>query len=146
MTIADCQQKLTKMLEGRDVALDFIKLYVSYANLVDDIVDEKDFQNAGRLLEHANTAETLHSHPYWIANINWLRPVVLVVHNEFADSVELENDTIREGAAQLADTLRIAAFNVVALVVYNELGYNAMREISADFRYALWRRHKNENH
>jgi hypothetical protein len=145
MTIKECQIKLAEMLKERPQALDFIDRYVTYANLVDDIVDEKDYQNAKRILEHANTAETLHSHPYWIANIVWLRPVLLVVHNDYADSVEY--DAMVEGDTKvLADALRIAAFHVVVATVYNELGYAAMREISPKFRYALWKRHKDEAH
>lgn len=145
MNIKDCQAKLAEMLKERPQALEFIKLYVSYANLVDDIVDEKDFQNSKKFLQHANSAETLHSHPYWIANIDWLRSVLLIVHNDYSDSVEY--DTVMQGDSKvLADALRIAGFHVIAAVVYKELGYDAMREISPAFRYALWKRHKDEAH
>lgn len=144
-SLQDCQNELAEILKEKPVALDFIKLYVAYANLVDDIIDEKEFQNKERILQHANDTETLHSHPYWIANVNWLRVVLLVVHNDYADSVKFEYGS--EGDAKvLGDALRIAAFHLVAAVVYNEVGYDAMRAISPKFRYALWRRHKDEAH
>lgn len=134
------------MLKERPAALEFIKLYVSYANLVDDIIDEGKFQNAQTFLRHTNFAETLHSHPYWIANIQWLRPVLLITHNDYADSVEFDSFTGDTEKKQMADVLRIAAFHVVMAVVYNELGHEAMREISSSFRFALWKRHKDEAH
>jgi hypothetical protein len=144
-SLQDCQNELAELLKNKPEALSFIKLYVEYANLVDDIVDEKDFQNSAKFLKHSDLAETVHTHPYWIANFGWLRVATLVVHNDYADSVIFEHSD-DEGKKQLADSLRIAAIHLVLLVVYNELGYDAMRAISPKFRHALWKRHKNEGH
>lgn len=144
-SLQDCQNELAEMLKEHPVALEFVKLYVTYANLVDDIVDEKDFQNSELFLKHANLAETVHAHPYWIQHAGWIRVALLIVHNDYSDSVIFEK-TDDAGKKQLADSLRIAALHLVLLVVYNELGYDAMRQISPKFRYALWRRHKDEAH
>jgi hypothetical protein len=144
-TIKDCQIELATLLKDKPVALNFIDLYVTYANLVDDIVDEKDYQNSAKFLKHSELAETVHTHPYWLQNAGWLKVATLVVHNDYADSVIFEHSD-DAGKKQLADSLRIAAIHLVLLVVYNELGYDAMRAISPKFRHALWKRHKNEGH
>ena len=146
MTFAEREtvEILTKASAGNADALRFLMHFCAYAHAIDDIIDDlwakKDVPPA-RILDTFAQANILYSQPFYQANTASLQPVVMLVTNAYADSVEWEQRGTGEGEKRMADVRRFAGNEMLLAVALVCGGYKAMRELSPIIYNRSWREH-----
>lgn len=123
----DITQLLTTAFDGKQEALEFIKLYSAYANAVDDMIDENftrdDVEKLSRL------ASALYTSRYWITHAASLYLLERVIHCNYFTSVEFETSEI-SWKKEYAKYLAQSGLQIVTAVAIIELGEYAARIIA----------------
>jgi len=113
------------------VARKFVLDYTRYVHMIDDWIDED--KNANHVLKTSAYALVVYTNPFFVQNAAVLGPIMLLVNNEYADSVEWENSG-EDWKVKHADVLRHCGYNIFLASVLLIHGYDRMREISIHFR------------
>lgn len=137
-------KELNEILIERPEAFEFVVLYRNYIHLIDDIVDEKEFQNSVKLLELQALASRTFTCNFWIRHGQKLIVTEQLINNSFADSVHWEKSET-EWKRRDANVLRHAGLDMFFAVLLVEFGYNVMRSFSARFREQCHLLHTDEN-
>lgn len=124
---------------------DFLYKYALYCHLIDDIIDVEEYKNdPQKLLKMAHMALDIYSSQFYRDNVALLHPVILMIHNTYADSVAWEKNKVQWKAAQ-ADTLRCFGNEIMLVLIERVFGYDKMREFSLKIREGSYRRHHTED-
>lgn len=129
-------------LEVYPEALDFIKLYGAYCHALDDIIDEKNCDSEF-VLSVAALGMRVYSSKFYHENINWLYPVILIIHNTYADSCLMEHSPIK-WKREFGDAYRCCGNEIILAVLHHYKGYETMRKYSMRIREDSYRRHHTE--
>ena len=134
--------KLQLYLSHDQDAIRFIKAFGSYCHEIDDIIDEK-ITDPEKILRTFVNAAAIYSCNFYQRFADRLYPTVLLITNEYADSVKWEknDDSYKE---HISDVLRSCGNNMLILVVGIVAGYEAMRDVSCLIRETSYLKHHDE--
>lgn len=124
---------------GNPAARAFLDAWNNYCHSIDDFIDlkENDFKTFLRILVHANM---LYSMPFYQEHTDRLHPLVVLITNNYADSIEWASKH-EDWRRNWADTLRFAGNEMVTMVAYLCGGMERMRDISLNLRDLAWSTH-----
>lgn len=130
-----------EICRGNKAAEEFCHLFYRHAHALDDLIDTKEdgrptMSNADILALFADTA-LMYSCPFFVANRTILFPVILMVLNQYADSVAWERDPIKHRRI-MADVLRTCGDEVFFMVAMIVGGWGHMRAVSGRIRETDW--------
>lgn len=125
------------LANGNESAAEFLRLWAEYCHAIDDIVDG-DERSAQHVIRSFATGACVFHHPFYLQNLACLRQIVLLVSNEYADSVEFEKSPEPWKRAH-ADVLRHAGNLMVIAVAQLCGGWDHARKISVKQREACYR-------
>lgn len=114
-------------------AIDWLVLLSNYAHLLDDIIDEKEFQNVEKQMELQYLSLVLYNNDFYHKYSNTLLPILINMHNTYHDSMILSNSDT-SWKKNLGNSLRQCGNEVVCMLVLVFGGYDAMRKISMMIR------------
>jgi hypothetical protein len=133
---------IAQAANGNAQAREFLVLWNLYCHEIDDLVDGPTRPTPERLIAAFAKAAVLYSHEFWILHHRTLLPVVLLVTNSYADSVEMES---MEGwPARVADVIRCAGNEMICAVALLTGGYEHMRTLSPRLRAASHYEHHDQ--
>ena len=132
---------LNSYLSHEPEAIVFLQAYSAYIHAVDDIIDEKITEEE-KILKAFGRALYLYSSNFYVKNSTSLFPLLLSIHNDYADSIKMEHSS-EEWQKKTADVLRLGGFKVTLTVVGLVAGYDAMREVSMMMRKYAYDMHHN---
>lgn len=148
MTTAEMIKKWRDRYEvfcnGNQDAFEFLVNWHMYCHAVDDIIDwpKEDKKVTDEMILAAFAlAGVCYSTRFYAAHAQELLPVVLLVTNAYADSVNWEHDPVLK-RQYIADVMRHAGNEMVMMVAYICGGWDAMRKLSP----ALWERSYDDHH
>ena len=124
-----------ELTAGNVAAADWMMKWVKYCHAIDDLIDE--LFSPELLLDVLAQAVELYSHPFYMAHVNHLRPIVIAVTNCYADSVKWEGSD-KPDEQLMADVLRLAGVEMYCVVAGICGGYAHMRKLSGQIRKHTW--------
>ncbi len=133
---------LRKYLEVGDALL-WVLAYATYVHSVDDIIDNDipDEKNKHRfILETFEFAECVYAAPYYVMNMNRLRPLIKMASNDFMDSVALA-DSDKDHHKRISDNLRCSGNAVILAVIEIEGGVELRNKASLELREISYTTH-----
>jgi hypothetical protein len=123
----------------------FLYKFATYCHLIDDVIDVKEIRdNPQSILKVTHLALDIYSSQFFRDNVSLLHPIILMIHNTYADSVEWEHSEIKWKATQ-ADTLRCFGNEIILVLIERVFGYDKMREFSTKIREGSYKRHHTED-
>jgi hypothetical protein len=137
---------IRKYLHENYDAISWCLLFVAYLHDIDDIIDKeigkipKARTDNEAIIRTFALSETVYTHPFYILNINALRPLVKMAFNGYADSVVFEQTDV-EWKKKAADVLRQNANEVLLAVVEIVNGYETKRAASLELRGLAYETH-----
>jgi hypothetical protein len=132
---------LEKVLKERPLAAEFIALYGTYCNLLDDEVDEQ--QDPERVRGIILASSTLYNCMYWK---RWGSVLVLlekIITNQYFDSVKW-GKADEEWKRQHAKVYSHAALMMYFAVILIEYGDEELNKVSLLFREEAYNMHKKD--
>lgn len=148
MSNEELDQELNKLFLDHpdgEAAKVFLTSYGTYAHMVDDVIDEKEYQNHKRLLPTYMMHLNLLSCKFYLRNRDTLYPVMRVIHHSWFDSIEMERSENAWQRVQ-AETLKGAGIEMTLTIIEILGGYECRRRLSIAVReHAYKEQHKNEN-
>ena len=146
----DFKVLLDKYLNDRPDAYNWVVAFWNLGHQIDDVIDipERRADNSYLGLVWAKYLNVL-SDPFYHRYIVPLRPVVMMMHHVYMDSIAWEHSDV-SWKATFADVLRCSGsaliIAVVEIVVYEKTGsydaaYEAAREISLAAKECAWNMH-----
>ena len=132
---------LELLFSEKPEALIFLRDYVTYCHLVDDMVDEtKDIDRIRRCTTYATC---LYSSDYWARNRQTLYAVDRITHNQYFDAVTWEHSE-EEWKRRDARALNHCGYNMLFAVILLEFGEDAMNQWSIKYREYSHLKHKDD--
>jgi hypothetical protein len=126
---------------GNQEAMEFADLWYRYCHGIDDLLDTRSdgrpTMNSEQILWLFALAATLYNHSFFKKWADTLYPIVLLVTNQYADSVAWENSPISHQRT-MGDCLRICGdemYNTLAMICG---GWQNMRNYSLQIRDRDW--------
>ena len=133
--------KLAEMLKGRLECLEFLNLYASYGEVVDDLVDDPG--NSFNVQKADELSVKIGECVYWKTHQQYLWCIRWIIHNQYFDSVKLEAST-EYWKRRDAKVLSHAGSMMLFAVILIEFGIDKLNEISMEFREHMYERHKDD--
>lgn len=125
------QDILNQLCLGNTEASSFLKLWSQYVHDIDDLVDGDVTTKESQIRSYALACVVL-THPFFIKHVDRLRDVVLLITNDYADSVAWEGSK-EEWQRRFSDVLRHSGATMVREVMLLVGGYDHLRLNSALF-------------
>ncbi len=132
-----------EVCKGNRDAIQFCGHWYRYAHFVDDVWDTREdgrpTMSSEKLLEGFITAALLFNSKFFVENRSLLFPIVLMITNQYADSVIWEKSPIAHRRT-IADVLRCCGnemFFIVAMIIG---GWEHARNMSPKIRETDWLR------
>ena len=123
--------ELFELLKERKDALDFLKYYIDYCHMIDDLVDED--KNIELVRQTSKQAAIVFNCPYWKQWGANLYLVDRITHNTYFDSVVWEKSE-EEWKRRDARALNHCAYNMLFAIILIEFGEAKLQEISGKYR------------
>lgn len=138
---SECHAFTREICKGDRAAVEFCSLWYAYCHAIDDLVDEKvdgrpTLSNEKIIQIFANAA-LLYNCPFFVRNREHLFPIVLMVTNQYADSVAWEKSPLAHRRT-IADVLRCCGDEMFFMVAMICGGYEHMRAVSGRIRDRDW--------
>ena len=105
---------LRKYLTQPDALL-WVMMYTLYVHAIDDIIDG-DKTDSEHILKTFEYAAVLFSNEFYLRNIALLYPIVKIVTNSYADSVQMERSNV-PWRRQAADVLRQTGNDMILMCI-----------------------------
>lgn len=125
------------LCKGNGQAIHFCSLWFLYCHRIDDLIDNRTGVTNDEILEMLLCAAAIYNCDFYIANRQMLYPIVLMVTNQFADSVAWENDSV-EHRRKMADVLRCCGNEMFFAVAMLVGGWGHVRIWSPKIRERDW--------
>ncbi len=135
---------LNSMLERDPAAMRFLIAFNDYCHFIDDLVDGEKEKSPENICRMGAMACMLYSSTFYQQYCMQLYPIVLVVTNEYADSVAFSDGDAAWKHAH-ADVMRHCGNNMIMTVVALVAGYDALRKISPLIRENSYNKHHAED-
>jgi hypothetical protein len=114
---------------GNTAGLDFLTRFHAYMHEIDDIIDERDWNNE-RVLKCFASACLLYSHPFYSANRHRLGTAILVATSLYNDANKWERDPAL-WKRWWADVMRHAGNEVIFAVAQICGGWGHLKSLTA---------------
>jgi hypothetical protein len=132
------------MLIGEDTdAAKFVRAFGSWCHAIDDVVDGETKDSEG-IIKAFMLPAAIFSSNFYQQNIQALFPIVMLIANAYADSVQWEK-SCEEWKARQSDVLRNCGNEMLLAVIGICRGYEAMRQVSQMIRENSHYRHHDED-
>lgn len=132
--------RLQEILHPQPDAVKFFLAWNEYCHYIDDLVDGDIERTPESILKMGAMAAAIYSSNFYHRYYTQLYPVVLMITNEYGDSVKWERSN-EEWKHRQADTLRHCGNNMLMVIVGIVGGYDAMREVSEMIRTTSYTQH-----
>lgn len=129
--------EVKSLCKGNEPAIHFCTLWFLDRHRIDDLIDERDKVSNEEILEMLICAAGLYNSPFYLANRVMLYPIVLMITNQFADSVKWERDDL-EHRKTMADVLRCCGNEMFFAVAAIIGGWDHVRMWSPKIRERDW--------
>lgn len=133
--------ELSQLFLEKSEAVQFLHLYGTHCELIDDLVDEKTtpelVDKLGQLRMDIDAC------PFWNKHKTYLFLVERLIHNTYFDSVKWEKSE-DEWKRRDAKALSHVAYNMLFAVIIIEFGYETLEKYSIRFREHAHKRHIND--
>jgi hypothetical protein len=136
------RQRIDAILGVDTEAARFVNAAGHWFHGIDDIVDNREWP-ADQKIRNSFIGAALFSSNFYQQHAKELFPVIMLIANAYADSVEWEKSDV-EWQRRQADVLRNCGNDILLAVVGIVGGYDAMREISLLVRENSHYRHHDE--
>ena len=141
----ECKHKAhafaVEVCRGNQQALDFCHLWYQYCHGIDDLIDTMEdgrpTMSPEEIIALFANAALLYNCPFFLANRNFLFPVVLLVTNAYADSVAWEKSPVNRRRV-MADVLRTCGDEMFFMVAVILGSWPHVRGVSGRIREADW--------
>lgn len=134
-------REIAELFVDKPDAAEFIHMYGTYCEVMDDLVDEEP--SVDRIELSGRLRMQLSGCAYWQKHVAHLWLVERLIHNTYFDSVRWEKSD-EEWKRRDAKVLSHAAYNMLFSVILLEFGYEKLAEISLRFREHAHLRHLND--
>jgi hypothetical protein len=114
----------------------FVNAFCNYCHSIDDIVDGDETDKIA-IIRTFELAAVIFASPFYVANINSLQPIVIMITNMYMDSVVLENDYKEDKEEWKLQTAKVLSHSFNELIVAcADLcgGFNLRRDVSVVLR------------